>query len=66
MRTIRVYPNRVQVGTCEHGSRTVPCLRLAGGGDFADVGIEVVLDMATLGQLEAEVSALRDEVRVSA
>lgn len=66
VRTIRLFPSRVSVGVADHGARQVPCLRLVGGGDFAGVAIEVLLDRAALGQLEAELSALRDELRVSA
>lgn len=38
---------------------------MVGSGSMADVGIEVILDLAVLGQLSAELDALRYEVLAS-
>lgn len=59
MRVITLIPSQVGVGTMELGSRRVGLLRCVGSGQYADIGLDIALDLPMLGQLTAELDQLR-------
>jgi hypothetical protein len=63
MRTVTLIPSHVGVAAGRWGDREVGILTLAGSGSNSHLLLEVVLDPAMMGQLEAAVSEARLELR---
>ena len=62
MQTVQVIPSSIGTGVAEFGDREIGVLRIACGGQLSHVGLDVLLDLADLGALEAEISALRERL----
>lgn len=65
MQTIQVIPKVIGTGVTKYGDRTVGVLRMACTGQLADVGLDILLTPVDLGNLEAQISQLRDNMRMT-
>jgi hypothetical protein len=60
--SLLLVPSHISVGTTEFGARTVGCLRVMGSGSTAHIGLELPIDLAALGDLEAAIGQARSEL----
>lgn len=66
VRTLTLTPSHLSLSIVEHHDRQVGMLTLAGSGQFADIVLEVVLDLPTLGSLEAAAGEARQKLVAAA
>lgn len=64
MEAFTLIPSRIGVGTHQHGARKVGLLRVVGSGSTAHIGIDMLIDLAALGELEAALGELRTKLVV--
>lgn len=66
MRTVTLIPSHLGVAVGEVNHRAVGVLTLVGSGDMAEIIVEVMIDPAAMGALEAGISETRQTLRTGA